>query len=211
MDHHELPVHEVVLLLETDADDGLSKSEAADRLERFGPNVLPHIGRHGPLLRFLLQFHHPLLYVLLAAGATTALLGEVVDASVIMAVVVINAIIGFLQESRAERALEALVAMVQTQATVVRGGEKRRLPSVEIVPGDLILLEAGDKVPADLRLLTVRDLLAEVAAMTEPFGSLGGGFMARHYPQPTTIGLTSRFQDVTSRRFLACPAPERAR
>ncbi len=147
-DHHELPVHEVVLLLETDAEDGLSPAEAAARLERLGPNTLPHIRRHGPLVRFLLQFHHPLLYILLVSAAVTALLGKPVDASVILGVVVINALIGFIQESRAERALEALVAMVLTPATVVRGGEKLRISSIGVVPGDLVLLESGDKVPA---------------------------------------------------------------
>ncbi|MGK2957290.1 MAG: HAD-IC family P-type ATPase [Acidimicrobiales bacterium] len=164
--HHELAVHEVVLLLETDSERGLDGHEASARLERFGLNVLPSARRHSPLRRFFGQFQNPLIYILLAAAATTALLGEVVDASVIFAVVVINAAIGFVQESRAEHALEALVAMVQTQATVVRGSEKRQIPSAQVVPGDLVLLEAGDKIPADLRLITVRDLQVDESALT---------------------------------------------
>jgi len=165
-DHHELPVHEVVLLLETDAEDGLSPAEAADRLERLGPNALPRVRRHSPMVRFLLQFHHPLLYILLVSAAVTALLGKPVDASVIFGVVVINALIGFIQESRAERALEALVTMVLTPATVVRGGEKLRTSSTAVVPGDLVLLESGDKVPADLRLIRLRDLQVDESALT---------------------------------------------
>jgi len=108
-DTHHLPVHEVLLLLETDTSEGLTQDEAVQRLQRFGPNVLPLIRRHGPLIRFLLQFHHPLIYILLAATVITALLGEWVDSSVIFGVVLVNAIVGFIQESRAERALEALI------------------------------------------------------------------------------------------------------
>lgn len=159
-------MHEVVLLLETDAEDGLSPAEAADRLERLGPNALPRVRRHSPMVRFLLQFHHPLLYILLVSAAVTALLGKPVDASVIFGVVVINALIGFIQESRAERALEALVTMVLTPATVVRGGEKLRTSSTAAVPGDLVLLESGDKVPADLRLIRLRDLQVDESALT---------------------------------------------
>ena len=164
--HHHLPAHEVVLLLETDLAKGLSSEEAARRLERFGPNVLPKFRRHGPLLRFILQFHHPLIYVLLAATAVTAFLDEWVDAGVIFGVVFVNAIIGFIQESRAEAALEALVSMMKTEAAVRRDGRKMRVPSSEIVPGDLVLLESGDKVPADLRLTKVRELRVDESALT---------------------------------------------
>ena len=164
--HHELPVHEVVLLLNTDADGGLDAGEAAQRLERFGPNTLPPLARHGPLVRFLLQFNHPLIYVLLASAAATALLGETVDAGVIMGVVLLNALIGFVQESRAEHALDALVAMVDTSATVIRNGNKQRISSGHVVPGDLVLLESGDKVPADARLLASRDMQVDESALT---------------------------------------------
>jgi magnesium-transporting ATPase (P-type) len=164
--HHELPVHELLLLLETDDGEGLTTQEAAERFHRYGPNELPHLRRHGPIVRFLLQFHHPLVYVLLGAAATTALLGEPVDASVILGVVVANAIIGFVQEAKAESALDALVGMVRTEATVVRAGERMRIPSSELVPGDVVLVEAGDKVPADLRLTHVRDLQVDESALT---------------------------------------------
>jgi cation-transporting ATPase F len=163
---HHLPVHEVLLLLETDASRGLTEAEVRDRLARFGLNVLPPVRRHGPLVRFFLQFHHSLIYILLVAGAITAALGEWPDASVIFGVVLVNAVIGFIQESRAERALEALVTMLKTEATVLRDGEKLRIPSAEVVPGDVVLLESGDKVPADLRLTTVRELHVDESALT---------------------------------------------
>ncbi len=164
--HHHLPAHEVVLLLETDLAKGLSSEEAARRLERFGPNVLPKFRRHGPLVRFLFQFHHPLIYVLLAATVVTAFLGEWVDAGVIFGVVLVNAIVGFIQESRAEAALDALASMMKTEARVRRDGRTVRVPSEDLVPGEVVLLESGDKVPADLRLAKVRELRVDESALT---------------------------------------------
>lgn len=164
--HHHLPAHEVVLLLETDVAKGLTSDEAAQRIDRFGPNVLPKFQRHGPLLRLLFQFHHPLIYVLLGATVITAMLGEWVDAGVIFGVVLINAIIGFIQESRAEAALDALVSLMKTEATVRRDGKKIRIPSAHLVPGDLVLLESGDKIPADLRLVSLRELRVDESALT---------------------------------------------
>ena len=117
-------------------------------------------------LRFLLQCHHPLIYILLAATVITALLGEWVDASVIFGVVLVNAIVGFIQESRAERALEALMSMVKTEATVVREGEKHQISSSNVVPGDVVLVQSGDKVPADLRLISIRELQIDESALT---------------------------------------------
>ena len=164
--HHSLAVHEVVLLLETDPRSGLSPAQAAQRLARYGPNVLPTAATTGPLRRFVRQLQHPLIYVLLGAGATTAALGEVVDSSVIFAVVVINAVVGFLQESKAEAALDALRALVRTQARVVRSGRTVAVVSDDLVPGDLVRVEAGDKVPADLRLLQPSELRVDESALT---------------------------------------------
>ena len=121
--HHERPVHETVLFLETDADRGLTREEAARRLERFGPNVLPPNARRGPVVQFLLQFNSPLIYVLLAAAAVTVAIGDLVDAAVILGVVLVNAVIGFIQERRAGEALEALAEFTRTQSTVVRDGQ----------------------------------------------------------------------------------------
>jgi magnesium-transporting ATPase (P-type) len=163
---HHLPIHEVVVLFQTDLVKGLETEEAARRLERFGPNVLPKLRRHGPLIQLLLQFHHPLIYVLLTATAFTLLLGEWVDAGVIFGVVLVNAIVSFMQESRAEAALESLAAMMKTEATVRRDGRRVPVPSGDIVPGDVVLLESGDKVPADLRLTAVRELRIDESALT---------------------------------------------
>ncbi len=163
---HGKAVHEVVLFLGTDLDRGLSFDEARQRQERFGPNVLPPNRRHGPLVRFLLQFHNPLVYVLLAAGAATLAIGHLVDAAVIVVVVLVNAVIGYVQEWRAGQALEALAAATRTEATVVREGEAMRLDSRDIVPGDVVQVEAGDKVPADLRLTRVKDLHVDESSLT---------------------------------------------
>jgi cation-transporting ATPase F len=165
-EHHERPAAEVVRHLGGDAESGLSPHEAAARRIRYGPNTLPSPRRRGPVARLLLQFHNPLIYVLLACAAVTALLNEVVDASVILGVVLINAAVGFAQESRAEQALAALTAVTRTAATVVRGGLRFRLPSAELVPGDLVMLEPGDKIPADLRLTETRDLKVDESALT---------------------------------------------
>ncbi|MDR4470800.1 MAG: HAD-IC family P-type ATPase, partial [Nitrospira sp.] len=164
--HHHLPAHEVVLLLETDVAMGLTSDEVARRLERFGPNLLPKFRRHGPLIRFLLQLHHPLIYVLMTATVVTAALGEWVDAGVIFGVVLVNAIVGFIQESRAEAALESLAAMMKTEAVVRRDGRKLRIASADVVPGDVVLLESGDKIPADLRLTAIRELRVDESALT---------------------------------------------
>ena len=112
--HHGLAAHEVVLLLDADPHRGLSSEDATDRLARFGPNTLPAAKGAGLAMRILRQFHHPLIYVLLAAGVITAGLGEYVDSAVIFGVVVLNAIVGFIQESKAEAALEGLRSMVRT-------------------------------------------------------------------------------------------------
>lgn len=164
--HHGLATHEVVLLLDTDPYRGLRGGEVARRLERFGPNVLPAAARGGLLVRMLRQFHHPLIYVLIVAGAVTSALAEYVDSAVIFGVVLVNAIVGFIQESKAEAALDALRAMVRTQARVVRDGHERTVPSEELVPGDLVLVEAGDKVPADVRLIRLSELQVDESALT---------------------------------------------
>ncbi len=163
---HHLDHGEVAGLLETMPESGLSTAEVSRRLERYGPNVVtPRQGK--PVwLRFLLQFHQPLVYILLAACAVTAFLHEWVDSSVIFGVVLVNAIIGFLQENKAEKAIEALGKMVVTEATVRRDGRKQRVPSAELVPGDVVLLQAGDRVPADLRLFSVRNLHCDESALT---------------------------------------------
>jgi calcium-translocating P-type ATPase len=152
--------------LSTDWQHGLDPAEASARLERNGPNLLTPARSTPGVVRFLQQFHQPLIYILLAAAAVSAVLGEWTDASVILGVVLVNAVVGYLQESKALDAIAALARAMVAEATVIRGDEKFRLPAEELVTGDLVLLEPGDKVPADLRLVSVRDLHAAEASLT---------------------------------------------
>ena len=145
---------------------GLSTAEAGERLLRHGPNRLPPPQRRGPLARFLLQFHNLLIYVLLGAAVVTALLGHGLDTGVIVGVVLINAIVGFIQEGKAERALEAVRSMLSPQATVLRNRARVTIDAAGVVPGDVVLLQSGDRVPADLRLFRVRDLQVDEAVLT---------------------------------------------
>ncbi|SEM01601.1 Ca2+-transporting ATPase [Syntrophus gentianae] len=163
---HYLPAEEVIDLLDGNPEGGLDLFEVNHRREHFGSNVLTTKKGRGPLLRFFLQFHQPLVYILLAATLITLLLREWVDAGVIFGVVLVNALIGFLQESKAVKAMEALARTMVTEATVLRSGEKRRISSVEVVPGDIVLLQSGDKAPADLRLISARDLQVDESALT---------------------------------------------
>ncbi len=146
--------------------EGLSGEEAQRRLARYGPNRLRQPDRRGPVSRFLLQFHNILIYVLLAAAVTTGLLGHWVDTGVIAGVVVINAAIGFIQEGKAEKALAAIRDMLSLQASVLRDGHRVVVAAEAVVPGDVVLLSPGDKVPADLRLFHVRGLQVQEAALT---------------------------------------------
>jgi magnesium-transporting ATPase (P-type) len=145
---------------------GLSAEEAARRLAQFGRNELPPPARRSALRRLLLQFHNLLIYVLIAAGAVTLALGHYTDSAVIFGVVIVNAVIGFIQEGKAERALEAVRAMLASHAAVLRGGERREIAAAELVPGDLVLLASGDRVPADLRLIRAKNLRIDEAALT---------------------------------------------
>lgn len=163
---YQIPADEVVTLCDSDVNKGLDLFEVQSRLKQFGANAIPVRGGQGPLITFLLQFHQPLIYILLVASGVTAALHEWIDAGVIFAVVLVNAIIGFLQESKAAKALEALSKMTVTEARVLRSGEVHQIPSVEIVPGDIVLLQSGDKVPADLRLIHCRDLQVDESTLT---------------------------------------------
>ncbi len=145
---------------------GLSAREAGRRLAAHGPNRLPEVKPPSPLVRFLSQFHNVLIYVLIVAGAVTALLHHWLDSGVILGVVVINALIGFIQEGKAEDALRAIRGMLSPRALVLRDGHRVTVQATELVPGDLVPLQAGDKVPADMRLLECKGLRVEEAALT---------------------------------------------
>lgn len=163
---HHLSESEVLDLLETNLDRGLDHFTIEERQQRFGPNAITRKQGQGPLTRFLLQFHQPLVYILLAAAVITAMLHEWVDSSVIFAVVLMNAAIGFLQESKALKAIDALARAMTSEATVLRAGEKRHVSAKELIPGDVVLLQSGDKVPADLRLLVCRELQTDESTLT---------------------------------------------
>ena len=166
IDHHSVAVDEVVSLLGSDQQRGLTESGAVLRLTNDGPNTLPQVHGDSLLRRVLLQFHNPLIYVLLAAAATTLLLAEYVDASVILGVVLVNALVGFIQESKALAALDGLRSMAHGEARVVRDGLVRAISSEDLVSGDLVALEPGEKVPADLRLVEATELLVDESSLT---------------------------------------------
>ena len=160
-----LPAKAVLAAFDTTAD-GLSSAEAARRLARHGPNKMPQAARRNVIVRFLAHVHNVLIYVLLAAAAVTAALGHWVDTGVILAVVLVNAVIGHIQEGRAEQAMEAIRDMLAPRATVLRAGARLSLAAETLVPGDIVLVEAGDRVPADLRVIHARGLKAEEALLT---------------------------------------------
>ena len=145
---------------------GLTISEAAQRLAGHGPNTLPTVRTRGPLRRFLAQFNNVLIYVLLGAATVTGVLEHWVDTGVILAVVLANAVIGYIQEGKAEAAMAAIRGMLAPRAAVLREGRRVTVDGADLVPGDVVLLEPGDRVPADLRLLEARGLAAQEAILT---------------------------------------------
>ena len=163
---HALATDDVVRQLDTRIDRGLDSAQAASRLEQHGPNLLPLGKKQSTLTRFLLQFNNVLVYVLIGAGLLKFALGLWLDASIILAVVFLNALLGFIQEGKAAEALESISKMLSADARTVRDGEPRMIAADTLVPGDVVLLESGDKVPADLRLVEVKNLRTEEAALT---------------------------------------------
>jgi len=164
-DAHARPAADCLAALETTAG-GLSTAEAARRLADHGANRLPEVRARGPLLRFVRHFHNVLIYVLIGAAVITGALQHWVDTGVILAVVLANAVIGFIQEGKAEAAMAAIRQMLAPRAAVLRDGHRVTLDGADLVPGDVVLLEAGDKVPADLRVLEARGLAAQEAILT---------------------------------------------
>jgi len=162
---HNQTIEETLAALDTTLD-GLSDDEAMQRVQTFGANKLPEPVQRSIWLRFLSHFHNILIYVLIGAAGITALLGHVVDTFVIIAVVIINAVIGFYQEGKAEKAMEAIRHMLALRASVIRDGKREVIPGEELVPGDIVFLEAGDKLPADLRLLKSHGLQIQESILT---------------------------------------------
>src|SRR5215467_2257328 len=163
---HSISVENVLKRLTTSTEKGLDTGEASVRLQKYGPNRLPEGKKRGPFVRFLSQFNNILVYVLLGAGFTKMMLGLWIDASIILGVVILNGLLGFIQEGKAEKALDSIRNMLSAEARTLRGGNTRMIPAEQLVPGDIVLLESGDKVPADLRLADVKNLRTEEAALT---------------------------------------------
>src|SRR5262245_29277247 len=163
---HALPPTEVVTQLETSAETGLSVSEAWARLQKYGPNGLPESKKRSALARCFSHVNNVLIYVLIAAGFTKLMLNEWVDAGIIFSVVVVNSVLGFIQEGKAEKALDSIRNMLSPEARTLRSGEARMIPAEQLVPGDVVLLESGDKIPADLRLVEAKNFRTEEAALT---------------------------------------------
>jgi Ca2+-transporting ATPase len=162
---HGLSKHEVFQQLDAD-EKGLSSEQAARRLAEYGPNVLEHVSKDGPLTILWRQINNPLIWVLLGSSALAVALGKVTDGLVVLTVVVLNSIIGFVQEYRAGKAIEALRGMVPDFANVLRDGHVAVTPVAELVPGDVVMLASGDKIPADVRLIAVKNLRVEEATLT---------------------------------------------
>lgn len=162
---HKTPVDAVLRALDADSD-GLSQDEAERRLASYGQNRLPEPKKRSAVVRFVVHFHNILIYVLLACALVTTALGHLVDTIVILAVVVANAVIGFIQEGKAEKAMHAIRQMLALKASVLRNGAREAVLGEELVPGDIVLLEAGDKVPADLRVLRAHGLHIQEAILT---------------------------------------------
>ncbi|HAA90588.1 MAG: ATPase, P-type (Transporting), HAD superfamily, subfamily IC [Thermoanaerobacterales bacterium 50_218] len=166
MHWHTLSSEEVAKLLNTDLEKGLTPQEAEKRLSTYGYNELVEAKKRTPFQMFLDQFKELLVLLLVVAAGISLAIGETLDALVIMTIVVLNAIVGFFQEYRAEKSLEALKKLASPQARVIRGGKPKKVPARQLVPGDLILVEAGDYVPADARLVSCSNLRVDESALT---------------------------------------------
>jgi len=163
---HVLSVKEVEQKLSTSLQKGLSRDEAHRRLEKYGPNELEQKGRKTVLSMFLDQFKDFMVIVLLVAAVISGFLGEITDSIIIMLIVILNAILGVVQENKAEQSLEALKKMASPAAKVIRDGNPEVIPASELVAGDVVILETGELVPADIRLGQTSNLKIEEAALT---------------------------------------------
>jgi len=163
---HSLETPQVLQQLKVDDRKGLTADEVRARLDRYGSNELKKEERASPFTLFLNQFKNILIVILLIATALSAMVGEILDASLILVIVVFCAVLGFVQEYRAEQALEALKKMLSPTITVLRDGREEEVPSKDLVPGDLLLLEAGDRIPADARLVEMHSLKCDEAPLT---------------------------------------------
>lgn len=182
---YQMNADEAVARQRVDPEQGLPEEEAEQRRERYGPNELAEKAEISPITLFLSQFKDFMVLVLAAATLISGLLGEYLDAITIVAIIVMNGILGFIQEFRAERSLRSLKELSAPTAKVIRGGTLRQMPASQLVPGDIVLLESGDRVPADVRWLEANSLYAEESALTGesvPVGKHCDAIAAEHVP-----------------------------
>lgn len=163
---HNLTVEEVSTILDVNIRDGLIQEQITTRQRQFGLNKITVKKSTHPWMMFWTQIRQPLILILLAAGLITAVMQEWVDSTVIFGVAIGNSIVGFIQEYKATRAIEALSKLLTTESTVLRSGQKKRIDSSGLVPGDIVILRSGDKVPADIRLFETRDLKIDESTLT---------------------------------------------
>ncbi|MBE6453887.1 MAG: HAD family hydrolase [Alphaproteobacteria bacterium] len=184
--YHALTNDDVLQKLKTNIKQGLNEDDVQKRLEKYGPNALTPPKGKSAWLRFFLQIHQPLIYVLILSATIALCLGEYVESGVIYGVVIGNAIMGFVQEDKALKALSSLSKNIPMMTTVLRNGQSVVIPSQEVVPGDIVLLHSGDKVPADMRLLEVHDLKVNESVLTGE--SLPAEKNADILPEKTLLG-----------------------
>ena len=165
MNYHTKTKEEIFEELKT-SEKGLSNLEAKKRLTKYGPNVITKQKKKSKILKFLKQFNSPLIYILLIAMIISFVFHHLIDAYVILFIVCINASIGFIEERKAERAIDALKKLIVSYAKVYRGGEEIKVHAEELVKGDIIYLEEGDKVPADARLIEIKNFRTQESSLT---------------------------------------------
>ena len=163
---HAMEVNAAVQELKADPRAGLGAQEVSRRLAEYGPNELTHEEKASPWVLFLNQFKNILVVILIVATVLSAFVGEYVDAIIIGVIILFCAVLGFVQEYRAEKALDALKSMLTPMITVLRGGTEEEVPSKDLVPGDIMVLEAGDKIPADARVIENHSLQCDEAPLT---------------------------------------------
>jgi P-type Ca2+ transporter type 2C len=163
---HALSTDDTADTFKVDTTNGLNRNEAEQRRTQHGPNKLPAPDRKGSLARFFSQFHNVLIYLLLIAAVVAAFISEWIEAGVILAVVIINVLVSFIQEGKAEKALEGIKKMLSLSAIVIRDGERTTIDAEDVVPGDLVVLKSGDRIPADIRLVSAKNLRVEESALT---------------------------------------------
>jgi len=166
MKWQNLTVDETLKTLKSDAEKGLSTEDAKKRSIKFGKNELVEKEKAGPISLFLSQFKEILIVILIIAAIAAAYVGDTIDAVVILIVVVINAVVGFIQEYRAEKAMEKLKGLISSEAVVIRDGREQKIPAGDLVPGDIVIIEEGDNIPADLRIIQSSDLNVDESTLT---------------------------------------------